>query len=224
MLSELFIAVAIGVVFLTYANGANDNFKGVATLYGSGVLSYRTALIGATAATWLGSIAAIFVADQLVRAFSGKGLVDPAVLSMGTFPVAVAGGAALTVLLATRLGLPISTTHALIGALVGGGLSAGSIDAARLGTAFALPLVVSPLLATSLAAALYTIGRFLWRHWQLEADDCLCIEPNPEVAAELALQPGRGSAGAARVATITEQNTSQRGFRAPVAGLRVGSE
>ena len=105
MLSELFIAVAIGVVFLTYANGANDNFKGVATLYGSGVLSYRTALIGATAATWLGSIAAIFVADQLVRAFSGKGLVDPAVLSMGTFPVAVAGGAALTVLVATRLGL-----------------------------------------------------------------------------------------------------------------------
>ena len=80
------------------------------------------------------------------------------------------------------------------------------------------------MLATSLAAALYTIGRFLWRHWQLEADDCLCIEPNPEVAAELALQPGRGSAGAARVATITEQNTSQRGFRAPVAGLRVGSE
>jgi len=204
VLCELFIAVAIGVVFLTYANGANDNFKGVATLYGSGVLSYRMALIGATAATWLGSIAAIFVADQLVRAFSGKGLVDPAVLSMGTFPVAVAGGAVLTVLLATRLGLPISTTHALIGALVGGGLSAGSIDAARLGTAFALPLVVSPLLATSLAAALCTIGRFLWRHWQLEADDCLCIEPNPEVAAELALRPGRGSAGAARVATITE--------------------
>ena len=87
----------------------------MATLYGSGVLSYRTALIGATAATWLGSIAAIFVADQLVRAFSRKGLVDPAVLSISTFP----GGAALTVLLATRLGLPISTTHALIGALVG---------------------------------------------------------------------------------------------------------
>jgi|TARA_B100000959_G_scaffold147232_1_gene154611 hypothetical protein len=28
VLSELFIAVAIGVVFITYANGANDNFKG----------------------------------------------------------------------------------------------------------------------------------------------------------------------------------------------------
>ena len=36
-------------VFLAFANGANDNFKGVATLYGSGTLSLRTALKLATA-------------------------------------------------------------------------------------------------------------------------------------------------------------------------------
>jgi inorganic phosphate transporter, PiT family len=32
------------MLFVAYANGANDNFKGVATLFGSGVAGYRTAL------------------------------------------------------------------------------------------------------------------------------------------------------------------------------------
>jgi len=46
-------------LFLAYSNGANDNFKGVATLYGSNTLSYRAALVLATVATLLGSLAAL---------------------------------------------------------------------------------------------------------------------------------------------------------------------
>ncbi len=221
LFSELFVAVAIGTVLLTYANGANDNFKGVASLYGSGVLSYRAALVGGTTATWLGSVAALFVAGELVRSFSGKGLVDPAILSEGVFPVAVAGGAAATVLLATRLGLPISTTHALIGALVGAGLSANSLSAAHLVTAFAIPLAVSPLLAASLAAALYLCGRRLRQHWQLEADDCVCVEPAVAVSRELegTAVPFPGSAGAARATAAQDQTiTIPAG-----AGLRLGN-
>ncbi|MCA9174543.1 MAG: inorganic phosphate transporter [Planctomycetales bacterium] len=42
------------------------------------------------------------------------------------FATSVACGAGLTVLLATRFGLPVSTTHGLLGALVGAGLAAGS--------------------------------------------------------------------------------------------------
>ncbi|MBT3343735.1 MAG: inorganic phosphate transporter [Gemmatimonadetes bacterium] len=220
MISEFFVAVAIGAVFLTYANGANDNFKGVATLYGSGVLSYRAALIGATVATWLGSVAALVVADQLVRSFSGKGLVDPAYLAEGAFPVAVATGAALTVLLATRLGLPISTTHALIGALVGAGLSTGSLQAEHLGTAFALPLAISPLLAATLAAILYTGGRIVRRHWGLEPDDCLCLEP---AAAPVPLPvdvSGGGSVGAARVGAAARATA----LPAALPALRFGNE
>ena len=44
------------VALLSLANGANDNFKGVATLWGSGVTSYRRALAWATVFTFLGSI------------------------------------------------------------------------------------------------------------------------------------------------------------------------
>ena len=43
-MAGLALAAGLLALFLAYANGANDNYKGVATLYGSGVASYRTAL------------------------------------------------------------------------------------------------------------------------------------------------------------------------------------
>ena len=60
------------VALLAWANGANDNFKGVATLFGSGVTDYRSALHWATAATLAGSIAATWLTAHLVAAFSGS--------------------------------------------------------------------------------------------------------------------------------------------------------
>jgi phosphate/sulfate permease len=58
------------------------------------------------------------------------------------------------VILATFLGFPISTTHGLMGALVGAGLvAAGSgLNFAVLGTAFVMPLLLSPLLAVVVGA------------------------------------------------------------------------
>ena len=84
-------------LFLAYANGANDNFKGVATLYGSNAASYRTALTLATIATVAGSLASVFLAQTLIKAFSGKGLVPDAVAATPEFLMAVALGAAITV-------------------------------------------------------------------------------------------------------------------------------
>ena len=65
----------IASLFLAFVNGANDNFKGVATLYGSGALSYRRSLALATLSTLVGSILSFALASGLIRAFSGKGLV-----------------------------------------------------------------------------------------------------------------------------------------------------
>ncbi len=45
------VLLFISVCFLSFANGASDNFKGVASLYGSGAASYRVALGWATLAT-----------------------------------------------------------------------------------------------------------------------------------------------------------------------------
>src|ERR1043165_5617811 len=74
MITLLFIAIC----FLAYSNGANDNFKGVASLFGSRTCNYRTAIGWATITTGAGSIAAIFLAQSLLKKFSGKGLVPDA--------------------------------------------------------------------------------------------------------------------------------------------------
>jgi PiT family inorganic phosphate transporter len=56
------ILLFITVCFLAFSNGANDNFKGVASLFGSGTASYRTSLTWATITTFAGSIYALFLA------------------------------------------------------------------------------------------------------------------------------------------------------------------
>ena len=119
---EIFtVFILLATLFLAYANGANDNFKGVATLYGSGTTNYKKSLIYATMTTALGSLMALYLASELIIVFKGKGLVPDEVIQMQNFPLAVGAGAALTVMSATFFNLPVSTTHALIGALAGAG-------------------------------------------------------------------------------------------------------
>ncbi len=147
------------VLFLAYANGANDNFKGVATLYGSATTTYRNALWWATLATVLGALAAILIGSGLVATFSGKGLVPDPVVKMKAFSLAVVFGAAATVMCATRFGFPISTTHALTWALVGAGVlaSPSGVHYGKLGSSFFLPLLVSPVLALLLSMLAYSL-------------------------------------------------------------------
>lgn len=160
------------VLFVSLSNGANDNFKGFATVWGSDTLSYRQALLFATITTVAGSLAAWMLAGTLVEQFSGKGLVPDAIASAPLFILSVASGAAMTVFLATRLGFPVSTTHALIGGLIGAGLgqSGGELHFANLANAFLLPLLVSPLLAAVLGLVAYRL--FSLRPAE---KDCACL-------------------------------------------------
>jgi PiT family inorganic phosphate transporter len=164
-------------LLLAYANGGNDNFKGVATLLGSGTTSYRRALLWATVTTALGSATALVLGRELLRAFTGKGLVPSGVVGNPLFPAAVALAAGLTVLLATRLGFPISTTHALLGALVGAGLfaSPNGVNGAALVNSFMIPLLTSPFLAVAGAALIYPSLRFLRRKLGVSQETCVCL-------------------------------------------------
>ncbi len=106
-------------------------------------------------------MAALFLAEGLIKKFSGKGLVSDELLQSPSFTSAVATGAALTSFLATRFGFPVSTTHALVGALVGAGL-AGAGDQVHLfalGKNFFYPLFFSPLIAILLGGTVYWILR-----------------------------------------------------------------
>ena len=173
----LVVTIVFVGLLLAYANGANDNFKGVATLVGSGTTSYRRALLWATVTTALGSVAALVLARGLMEAFQGKGLVPAEVVSDPVFPAAVALAAGLTVLFATRVGFPISTTHALIGALVGAGVvvAPGGVNLTRLTGTFLLPLMISPFVAVAGTVLLYPLLRLLRRRSGVSHETCICI-------------------------------------------------
>lgn len=188
------VLILIAVGCLAFANGANDNFKGVATLFGSGTSNYRAALTWATITTLLGSLTAVFLAGELLNNFSGKGLVDDKQVSNLSYCAAVALGAGLTVLFATRIGMPISTTHSLVGALVGAGWAAGSaIDLGKLGNSFFLPLLVSPATALVGTALCYPVLHVMRRRLGVVDETCFCIgnevlEVAPAMDHVLALQ------------------------------------
>lgn len=153
------LLLILAAAALAFANGANDVFKPVATLYGSRTLGYKVALFVAASACLLGAMTSVVFAEALIKAFSGKGLVPDVIVADRAFSIGVGLGAALTILLATVLGFPVSTTHALTGALVGAGLvgAASELNLGALGTKFALPLLVSPFLALGITALLYPL-------------------------------------------------------------------
>jgi PiT family inorganic phosphate transporter len=169
--------LVLAVLFVAFANGANDNFKGVATLFGSGTAGYGRAIRYATATTLAGSAAALLLGGTLARTFSGQGLVSVALTCDHRFLVAVAGGAALTVLLASRLGMPVSTTHALVGGLTGAGLAAAGSEVrwAAVANTMLYPLLLSPFAAILLTLLLYPGFRAARRWLGVEEETCLCV-------------------------------------------------
>ncbi len=178
--------VLIGIaLFLAFGNGANDNFKGFATVWGSEILNYRRALTLATLATLAGSLASVMLAEGLIGRFTGRGLVPDAVAAAPTFMLEAGAGAALTVFAASRVGLPVSSTHALIGSLVGAGLgqAGGEVQLAKLAGAFVLPLLISPMLAAVLG--ILTSRTLRLRAIARTDNNCACVVvPSPEVVAQ----------------------------------------
>jgi inorganic phosphate transporter, PiT family len=219
----LAIALVLATCFLAYANGANDNFKGVASLFGCRAASYRSAITWATITTFAGSITAIFFAQVLLKRFSGKGLVPDAIVGSEAFLLAVALGAAMTVILATRLGFPISTTHGLTGAIAGSGLvaSGNGVNFAALGKGFVLPLLLSPILAIGLGALIYFIFRTSRLALGIKKEWCICLGTEERVIA--LPQPGsilslRRVASAVTL-TIDEQENCRERYAGSMFGL-----
>jgi PiT family inorganic phosphate transporter len=172
------MATIIGIIaglMLAYANGANDNFKGVATLFGSARTTYRRALAWATFTTLLGSLLAVSFAQTLLTRFTGKGLLSDEVAAAPSFVAAVAFAAGATVLLATRIGMPVSTTHALVGGLAGAGMaSASELNWTSLGNHFFAPLLFSPVAALLGTAILYPVFRWSRVRLGVTKQTCLC--------------------------------------------------
>lgn len=171
----IILLAGLATLLLAFANGANDNSKGVATLIGSRLMPLNKAVIFAAVTTFLGSVAAIVLAAELTSRFGGKGIVDAELVANVAFPLSVGVGASLTVLLATVIGMPISTTHAMVGSIVGIGISSDALHWDTAASKFFIPLLVSPFIAISLAAIIYLFFRKARQLAGVTQQTCLCI-------------------------------------------------
>jgi PiT family inorganic phosphate transporter len=219
----IFVALFLATCFLAYSNGANDNFKGVASLFGSRTCNYRTAISWATMTTFAGSMMSIFLAQTLLQKFSGKGIVPNHFTGSEYFVLAVAIGAGITVILATLTGFPISTTHALTGAIIGCGFVAvgSQVNLAALGKGFVLPLLLSPVLAMMIAGVLYVLFHALRLATGTTKEWCICVGAEkkivaiPQPSSVLALR----SAGSTITLAIDERESCRERYAGSFLGI-----
>jgi inorganic phosphate transporter, PiT family len=148
------------VLGLAAANGANDVPKGVATLAGAGVARIRTAIGWGAITTAIGCLVSLHFASKMTALFS-KGIISAK--PSPAFAAAVLVGTVAWVALATWRRLPVSTTHALVGSLLGAGtlFASSAVQWNVLVVKVVKPLLISVIIAWLVSAALSIIGRFL---------------------------------------------------------------
>lgn len=214
------IPAALGVIVLAagvaFANGTNDISKGIATLVGSGVSNFRAAVLWGTVWTVAGGLLAAFVSQGLVATFSGKGFLDQPVTGF-VFLASVAIGAAAWVLFASRTGLPVSTTHAIAGALAGAAIAAqgaGALHWAAFAKRIVLPLGLSPLVAIGL---MYAVSPLLARAAARAATYCVCFEQRGGLRG---LAPG-GAMALGTIAVVPMAGSVEACADAPAVTARV---
>jgi PiT family inorganic phosphate transporter len=149
--------IFILLIGLAAANGANDVSKGVATLAGAGVARYRTAILWGAATTLLGALLSIPLGRGMGKLFS-SGIVSASPTT--AFALAVLVGTVAWVALASVARLPVSTTHAIVGSLVGAGLLLSS-DAVQWDGVLQktlMPLLISIVVAYVLSLVLTVLA------------------------------------------------------------------
>ena len=157
----LALAAVLGL-YMAWNIGANDVANAMGTSVGSGALTLRRAIIVAAIFEFGG---ALLVGGTVTKTIS-KGIIDLEVFGGDAMIVAVGMtccllAASLWLNVATHFGWPVSTTHSIVGAVVGFGLVGGGLDAVdwvTMGTIVA-SWIVSPLMGGLVAFVLFIFLR-----------------------------------------------------------------
>ena len=151
---------ALLAFYMAWAIGANDVANAMGTSVGSGALTVGGAIIVAAVFEFAGA----FLAGGHVTDTVRKGMLDMSLLGREELiygMMASLASAGTLLIGATRFGLPISTTHAIVGAIVGFGAVAIGIDAVNWPKVLQISLswITSPLLAGVIAFAIFHLIR-----------------------------------------------------------------
>jgi PiT family inorganic phosphate transporter len=159
----LLIATVCIALFFDYTNGFHDAANAIATSVSTQALTPRIALALAAVMNFAGSFLGVKVAKTIADILSGfDAIVTPAHALVVVMSALV--GAIVWNLLTWYFGLPSSSSHALIGGLVGVGVAAGvAVDWHKVIEKVAIPMVVSPLLGFCGAFLVMTMIMWLFR-------------------------------------------------------------
>lgn len=156
----LIIAALIGL-YMAANIGANDLANAMGTSVGSGALTLKQAVLISIITNVLGAC----LAGGHVTSTISKGIIDPALLAnepnrlmLGMFAALIA--ASLWVHLATYFGLPVSTTHAIVGTVVGFGIisvGAGAVSWGKIIT-IAISWIISPAAGALIAGTIFYLA------------------------------------------------------------------
>ncbi len=145
-------------LFMAWGIGANDVANAMATSVGSRAITIKQAIIIAAIFEFAGAVLAGGQVTKTIR----KGIIDPELLSStpellvyGMLASLVAAG--IWLLIASRAGWPVSTTHTIVGAIVGFacvGISVDSVNWPKV-QSIAMSWVVSPLMSGMISYALF---------------------------------------------------------------------
>jgi len=161
------VLAALFGIFMAWGIGANDVANAMATSVGSRALTIRQAILVAAVFEFLGAVLAGGAVTSTIR----KGIVDssllaatPELLVYGMLAALLA--AATWLLIASHNGWPVSTTHSIVGAIVGFaavGIGFDAVQWSKVGT-IVLSWVVSPLTAGFIAFLIYlSVQRLILR-------------------------------------------------------------
>src|SRR5215207_1972749 len=152
----LFAVVAVAL-FFDFTNGFHDTANSIATSVSTRALSPRAAVLSAAVLNFLGAFVSFEVAATIA-----KGIVDQEII---TLEIVLAGlvGAITWNLITWYLGLPSSSSHALIGGMVGSAAAAEGFDVVKWGglkEKVLIPSLLAPFLGVVVAGAVMVI--VLW--------------------------------------------------------------
>jgi PiT family inorganic phosphate transporter len=152
-----FILMALAIVFglyMTWGIGANDVANAMGTSVGSGAITVKQAILIAAIFEFAGA----FIAGGNVTKTIRKGIIDPSsivnspeILVFGMLAALLA--AAVWLMIASSKGWPVSTTHSIVGAVIGFAVVGIGVDAVQWGKVgqIAASWLVSPLLGGTIA-------------------------------------------------------------------------
>jgi PiT family inorganic phosphate transporter len=153
------VIVVVALVF-DYINGFHDAANSIATIVSTRVLTPRWAVVWAAFFNFI----AFVIFPLHVAHTVGKGIIDPRVVDDAVL-IAALMGAIVWNLITWWYGLPSSSSHALVGGLIGAGVAKSGLSVIKVEgvTKIAVFIVVSPVLGLILGGAMMVLIAWLFR-------------------------------------------------------------